>query len=75
LDPADINYRLAKLYQDQDPGTAKRYVLEALADAPRFRQAHRLLLKIISDNHSDSSGSESTPNNQDDLSITQEDTP
>ncbi|MCP4611215.1 MAG: tetratricopeptide repeat protein [Planctomycetes bacterium] len=74
-DPADINYRLAKLFQDQDPGTAKRYVLEALADAPRFRQAHRLLLKIISDNRSDSSSYESTPNNQDDLPATQEDAP
>ena len=74
-DPADINYRLAKLFQDQDPGIAKRYVLEALADAPRFRQAHRLLLKIISDTRSDSSGSESTPNNQDDLSAVQEDAP
>jgi tetratricopeptide (TPR) repeat protein len=74
-DPADINYRLAKLFQDRDPGTAKRYVLEALADAPRFRQAHRLLLKIISDTRSDSSGSDSTPNNQDDFSTTQEDAP
>ena len=74
-DPADINYRLAKLYQDQDPDIAKRYVLESLADAPRFRQAHRLLLKIISDTRSDSSDSESTPNNQDDLSVTQEDEP
>ena len=74
-DPADINYRLAKLFQDLDPGTAKRYVLEALADAPRFRQGHRLLLKIISDTHSDSSGSESTPNNQDDLSVVQENVP
>ena len=74
-DPADINYRLAKLFQDLDPGTAKRYVLEALADAPRFRQGHRLLLKIISDTHSDSSGSESTPNNQDDLSVIQENVP
>jgi tetratricopeptide (TPR) repeat protein len=74
-DPVDINYRLAKLFQDQDPGTAKRYLLEALADAPRFRQAHRLLLKIISDTRSDSSNSESTPNNGDDLSATQEDAP
>ena len=74
-DPADINYRLAKLFQDQDPGTAKRYVLEALADAPRFRQGHRLLLKIISDTRSGSSSSESTPNNKDDLSETQEDAP
>jgi tetratricopeptide (TPR) repeat protein len=74
-DPADIHYRLAKLFHDKDPGTAKRYVLEALADAPRFRQAHRLLLEIINDNRSDSSDSKSTPNNQDDLSETQEDLP
>jgi tetratricopeptide (TPR) repeat protein len=74
-DPADINYRLAKLFQDRDSLTAKRYVLEALADAPRFRQAHNLLLKIISDTRSDSSSSESTPNNQDDLSANQEDAP
>jgi len=74
-DPADINYRLAKLFQDRDPGTAKRYVLEALADAPRFRQAHRLLLKIISDTRSDSSESESTFKNQDEPPIIQEDIP
>ena len=74
-DPADVNYRLAKLFQDRDPGTAKRYVLEALADAPRFRKAHSLLLKIIGDTHSDSSGSGSTTNNQDDLSVIQGDVP
>ncbi|MHC4241943.1 MAG: peptidase MA family metallohydrolase [Planctomycetota bacterium] len=74
-DPADINYRLAKLFRDQDRDTAKRYVLEALADAPRFRQAHRLLLEIISDARSDSLDSESTPNNQDDLSAIQEEAP
>ncbi len=46
-DPADINYRLARLLQDSDTSTAKRHILESLADAPRFRQGHRLLLKII----------------------------
>jgi tetratricopeptide (TPR) repeat protein len=74
-DPADINYRLAKLYHNENPVIAKRYVLEALADAPRFRQAHRLLLKIISDTRSDASGSESTPNNKDDLLTIQGDLP
>jgi tetratricopeptide (TPR) repeat protein len=74
-DPADINYRLAKLYRNENPVIAKRYVLEALADAPRFRQAHRLLLKIISDTRSDASGSESTPNNKDDLLTIQGDLP
>ena len=45
-DPADVNYRLARLLQDRDPAKAKRHVLEALAEAPRFREAHRLLSKM-----------------------------
>jgi tetratricopeptide (TPR) repeat protein len=45
-DPAEVNYRLARLLQDRDPVRAKRHVLEALAEAPRFRQAHRLLSKM-----------------------------
>lgn len=46
-DPAEVNYRLGRLLLDKDPAGAKRHVLLALAEAPRFRQAHRLLLKII----------------------------
>lgn len=45
-DPVDVNYRLAKLLQQRDPAGAKRHLLEALADAPRFRQGHKLLLEI-----------------------------
>jgi tetratricopeptide (TPR) repeat protein len=45
-DPADIHFRLARLLQHSDPAGAKRHVLEALAEAPRFREAHRLLSKI-----------------------------
>ena len=45
-DPADVNYRLARLLQDRDPATARRHVLEALAEAPRCREAHRLLSKM-----------------------------
>jgi tetratricopeptide (TPR) repeat protein len=55
-DPADINYRLARLYHGRDPEAAKRYVLEALSDAPRFRKAHSLLLSIVH-----STGSEDSP--------------
>jgi tetratricopeptide (TPR) repeat protein len=45
-DPADLHYHTARLlYQLGDPA-AKRQVLEALEEAPRFRDAHRLLLKI-----------------------------
>jgi tetratricopeptide (TPR) repeat protein len=45
-DPVDVNFRLARLYRDLDATLAKRYVLEALADAPRFRAGHRLLLEM-----------------------------
>jgi tetratricopeptide (TPR) repeat protein len=48
-DPADVNYRLGRLLLAKDPAGAKRHVLTALAEAPRFRQAHRLLLKIINE--------------------------
>ena len=48
-DPADVNYRLGRLLLAKDPAGAKRHVLMALAEAPRFRQAHRLLLKIINE--------------------------
>jgi tetratricopeptide (TPR) repeat protein len=48
-DPADAHYRLARLLQQRDPAAAKRHILEALADAPRFREGHRLLLKILGD--------------------------
>lgn len=44
--PADVNFRLARILQEEDPDAAKRYLLETLADAPRFREAHRLLLKM-----------------------------
>ena len=45
-DPADVHYRLARvLFKKSDP-EAKRQVLDALEEAPRFRDAHRLLLQI-----------------------------
>jgi tetratricopeptide (TPR) repeat protein len=46
-DPVEVNYRLARLLQQRDPAAAKRYILEALADAPRFREGHQLLLKMV----------------------------
>ena len=45
-DPVEVNYRLARLLQPRDPAAAKRHLLEALADAPRFREGHKLLLKM-----------------------------
>lgn len=46
-DPADVHYRLARLLHQQGDGAAKRHVLSALEEAPRFRAAHRLLLDIV----------------------------
>jgi len=48
-DPVEVHYRLARLLQPRDAVAAKRHILEALADAPRFRQGHRLLLELIED--------------------------
>ncbi len=48
LDRADTYYRLASAhFRQQDSVAAKRNVLLALEAAPRFRDAHKLLLKIV----------------------------
>jgi tetratricopeptide (TPR) repeat protein len=48
LDKADTYYRLAAAqFRQQDTVAAKRNILLALDAAPRFRDAHRLLLKIV----------------------------
>lgn len=50
-DPADVHFRLARLlHQNRDDATARRQVLEALEEAPRFREAHRLLLELAQAN-------------------------
>jgi tetratricopeptide (TPR) repeat protein len=48
-DPVEVHYRLAGLLRSHDIVAAKRHVLEALADAPRFRQGHQLLLDILAE--------------------------
>jgi tetratricopeptide (TPR) repeat protein len=45
-DPADVHYRLARLLHKNNDPTAKRHVLQALEEAPRFRDAHILLLEL-----------------------------
>lgn len=46
-DPAEVHFHLAKLLrQDGQADEARREVLKALEDAPRFREAHRLLLEL-----------------------------
>jgi tetratricopeptide (TPR) repeat protein len=45
-DPADVHFRLASLLRQRSGPAAKRHVLQALEEAPRFRKAHRLLLEL-----------------------------
>jgi tetratricopeptide (TPR) repeat protein len=45
-DPADVHFRLAQLLHVRGDAAAKRHVLMALEEAPRFRAAHQLLLRI-----------------------------
>jgi tetratricopeptide (TPR) repeat protein len=47
-DPVDAHYRLANLLHDTgQPDAARREVLMALEDAPRFLEAHQLLLELV----------------------------
>ncbi len=47
-DPADAHYRLAKiLARVGQPAVARREVLRSLEEAPRFLEAHRLLLELV----------------------------
>jgi len=47
-DPADIHFRLAKsLHAQGKMEDAKRHTLMALEEAPRYRDAHQLLLKLV----------------------------
>jgi tetratricopeptide (TPR) repeat protein len=44
--PAETHFRLARLLHAEHDTSAKRHVLLALEEAPRFRAAHELLLEI-----------------------------
>jgi tetratricopeptide (TPR) repeat protein len=47
-DPAEVHYRLAKLlHQAGQDDKARREVLRSLEEAPRFLDAHRLLLELV----------------------------
>jgi tetratricopeptide (TPR) repeat protein len=45
-DQADVRLRLARLLKDRDRPAARRHLLEALAEAPRLRAGHQLLLEL-----------------------------
>jgi tetratricopeptide (TPR) repeat protein len=48
-DRADVHFRLARLFHKQKSPEARRHVLLALEEAPRFRAAHALLLELTPD--------------------------
>jgi tetratricopeptide (TPR) repeat protein len=43
---AEVQFRLARLLHAEGDAAARRHLLEALEEAPRFREAHRLLLEL-----------------------------
>jgi tetratricopeptide (TPR) repeat protein len=45
-DPADVHFRLARLLHKKQDAGARREVLKALEEAPRFRDAHKLLREL-----------------------------
>jgi tetratricopeptide (TPR) repeat protein len=45
-DPAQVHFRLARLLRQRGDPAAKRHVLQALEEAPRYRDAHGLLLEL-----------------------------
>ncbi len=45
-DPAGVHFALARLLHAKDDPSAKRHLLKALEEAPRYRDAHRMLLQI-----------------------------
>ena len=44
--PADVRFRLASLMRNADPAAAKKHLIDALVLAPRFREAHALLIEM-----------------------------
>jgi tetratricopeptide (TPR) repeat protein len=46
-DAARLHFRIAALLKTNDPESARRHVLLSLAQAPRYRDAHRLLLELV----------------------------
>ncbi len=47
--PAEVHFELAELRLAKEPGRARAHLLDALVEAPRYREAHRLLLKMKSE--------------------------
>jgi tetratricopeptide (TPR) repeat protein len=52
-DPAQAHFRLARLLHKKNDPAAKMHALKALEEAPRFREAQKLLLQIDRDSKSE----------------------
>lgn len=64
LDPSQtpgLRLRIARQLQQTVPAEARRQLLLSLEEAPRFREAHRLLLKITQDSVGESEGDKPAP--------------
>ena len=48
-DAARLHFRIATLLKSTSPETARRHVLLSLAQAPRYREAHKLLLALVAE--------------------------
>jgi uncharacterized protein HemY len=61
VDPAAIDFKLARAHwQLKDREQARHHVLRALEEAPRYRDAHRLLLEL-SESDSPANDPDATP--------------
>jgi len=60
-DPAEVHFRLARLLRAKGDPAARRQVLQALEEAPRFREAHQLLLEIIGEHPRDKEDAAAAP--------------
>ena len=47
VNPSELRFRLARLLKRDDETKARRYLLDSLADSPRYREAHGLLLEMV----------------------------
>jgi tetratricopeptide (TPR) repeat protein len=45
-DPTGVHFHMAEMLVDSDPARAKMHTLQALEEAPRFRDAQKLLMKL-----------------------------
>ena len=55
-DPAELHFKLARLLHQAGSPEARRQVLQALEEAPRYREALRLLLEIETNNAANPEG-------------------